>query len=568
MKRFTLVIVAMLFGIFAFAQLETIKIPAINDQERSGWVGNTGIESLFPVSAGIEYAIAPKAISSDMSGTITKVKFYSDATNYAAYGVTNNSYTIKIYEGSVDLSAGYADYATSGLTQVYTQDYTATVDGYQEVELTTAYTITSANFYVSIVSNGAGALFMGGNDANSLGQYMMSYDNEGTIIWIANEFTDNNNNPTTNSFTLAVYNEDGQAYQASSDLSAIFMASGSAPYNVAPSTMTLTADQSLVIYPITQNNGPDAATANINYSITINGEAYFENVLELTEEDALNNGYFTWLYAYASEDDPETYLFDMTVTADVLNTMNLPTNFDVCLEVSYEGTDNNTANNRTCIAVTRETGSGGGATQEGSDIAVAFQEYTNGETVNLPMSDNFVVTPLLTNNGPEATSNTITISVTINEQELTGGTVDASGANALPSGQTVTIMQGGTLTLTKEQLDMIGANSFEICLSATYAGTDPVLTNNSVCVLVVRNDATAIDENIASEISVYPNPANDIFTVANAEGATIMVVNSLGQVVASIENADANQTIDVSNFANGTYFVKVNETVVKINVVK
>ena len=59
-----------------------------------------------------------------------------------------------------------------------------------------------------------------------------------------------------------------------------------------------------------------------------------------------------------------------------------------------------------------------------------------------------------------------------------------------------------------------------------------------------------------------------MFTVANAEGATIVVVNSLGQVVTTIENAASNQTIDVSSFANGTYFVKVNEEVVRINVVK
>ena len=59
-----------------------------------------------------------------------------------------------------------------------------------------------------------------------------------------------------------------------------------------------------------------------------------------------------------------------------------------------------------------------------------------------------------------------------------------------------------------------------------------------------------------------------MFTVANAEGATIVVVNSLGQVVTTIENVASNQTIDASSFANGTYFVKVNEEVVRINVVK
>ncbi len=79
---------------------------------------------------------------------------------------------------------------------------------------------------------------------------------------------------------------------------------------------------------------------------------------------------------------------------------------------------------------------------------------------------------------------------------------------------------------------------------------------------------SAAEENIAETIAVYPNPTNSIVTIANAEGKDIVVVNSLGQVVASIENAAANQTINVTNFANGTYFVKVDAEVVKLNVVK
>ena len=79
---------------------------------------------------------------------------------------------------------------------------------------------------------------------------------------------------------------------------------------------------------------------------------------------------------------------------------------------------------------------------------------------------------------------------------------------------------------------------------------------------------TSVNENIADAIAVYPNPTKDMVTVANAEGKNIVIVNSLGQVVANIENAAANQTIDVANFANGTYFVKVDAEVVKLNVVK
>ncbi len=82
------------------------------------------------------------------------------------------------------------------------------------------------------------------------------------------------------------------------------------------------------------------------------------------------------------------------------------------------------------------------------------------------------------------------------------------------------------------------------------------------------SNETNIIENQKSGISIFPNPGNNIVTIANAEGLNITVVNSLGQVVSNIENASANQTIDVSNFAKGTYFVKVNSEVLKLNIIK
>jgi len=79
---------------------------------------------------------------------------------------------------------------------------------------------------------------------------------------------------------------------------------------------------------------------------------------------------------------------------------------------------------------------------------------------------------------------------------------------------------------------------------------------------------TAVNSDIAKAVSVYPNPANDFVTVANAENANIVIVNMLGEVVANVNNASSNQNIDISKLANGTYFVKVDGEVFKINVVK
>lgn len=87
------------------------------------------------------------------------------------------------------------------------------------------------------------------------------------------------------------------------------------------------------------------------------------------------------------------------------------------------------------------------------------------------------------------------------------------------------------------------------------------------------NDITAdcdasVDEMFANEIEVYPNPTSGQISIVNAEGQNVVVVNALGQVVATVENAAENQTIDLSGLCNGTYFVKVGASVVKVNIIR
>lgn len=101
----------------------------------------------------------------------------------------------------------------------------------------------------------------------------------------------------------------------------------------------------------------------------------------------------------------------------------------------------------------------------------------------------------------------------------------------------------------------------------TNLGSTSALGNVAIRVNVVEG-STNVESNLTSNISVYPNPANNVITVANAENANIVIVNMLGEVVANVNNASSNQNIDISKLANGTYFVKVDGEVFKINVVK
>ena len=121
--------------------------------------------------------------------------------------------------------------------------------------------------------------------------------------------------------------------------------------------------------------------------------------------------------------------------------------------------------------------------------------------------------------------------------------------------------------------------------STTSTEENPTMTYNSegnyVVTLTATNECgtsiqqetlnilscTSIDE-VETETSIYPNPASQNITITNVENADIEIVNALGQVVYANKNASGNISIDVRNFTNGTYFVKVNGSVSKINVVK
>ncbi|MBO7132903.1 MAG: T9SS type A sorting domain-containing protein [Bacteroidales bacterium] len=85
---------------------------------------------------------------------------------------------------------------------------------------------------------------------------------------------------------------------------------------------------------------------------------------------------------------------------------------------------------------------------------------------------------------------------------------------------------------------------------------------------IVANCNLAVDEISENSIEVYPNPTNGMINIANAEGKSIVVINTLGQVVAHIDNAAENQTIDMSGLCDGTYFVKVDGNVVKVNMIR
>jgi hypothetical protein len=116
--------------------------------------------------------------------------------------------------------------------------------------------------------------------------------------------------------------------------------------------------------------------------------------------------------------------------------------------------------------------------------------------------------------------------------------------------------------VTTDSLEFYGLSyPFQLCLNVTYNsdpsynGVDPDLSNNTYCI-TVSNQPDAINEN-TNTLSVTPNPASTTLTVANAAGSQISVYNIAGQEVMSVENAEANETLNVSNLNAGLYIVRV-----------
>jgi len=75
-----------------------------------------------------------------------------------------------------------------------------------------------------------------------------------------------------------------------------------------------------------------------------------------------------------------------------------------------------------------------------------------------------------------------------------------------------------------------------------------------------------------SSINIFPNPSTGLVNVKGAENSTIEILNSLGQVILTVNNASNMESVNLSTYNEGTYIVRVitnnNITVKKINIVK
>ncbi len=558
------------FGFAQRAQLDASKIvKPVNPQNlengvKSAWIGG-GFDSYYTgANTGDEFFIVGSAFAESVEGDeITKVKFYHElgTVSFSTGDVTfdNTEYTIRIYENPT-LGGSYAAYGLFDVpigTPVYSESVTlsaAESSTIYEHTLTTPYTINSNDFWVSIsFDNGKGAMRLAGPAASNENVYYMYYNYESVNYVVTTDFGDG----TTSAFMaigLALYVDDGGTYVEQSDLGTKFLNTYPDPTNYI-SELTISETEDLVVYPIVVNNGPDATSADATYSATINGEELIAATqLDLTTtplENTYSNPIIMPDVAY-------------TITAAELDALTLPLTFDVCFTTTYSGNDPVADNNTACITVTR-----GELPETNCDLEAIFMTSNTDATpiaseVTLSSTEDITLFPGIANNGPDDANTNAAVTITIDGTSVIDQTIDITG-----------LTNGGISALTNEGYEITAATmdaaglsgTFDVCLTVTYESNDGDATNNTSCVSITR-ETVNVEENISKNISVFPNPANNVITVMNAENKNIVVMNMLGEVVANINNATANQRIDISKLAEGTYFVKIDSEMVKITVVK
>ena len=117
-------------------------------------------------------------------------------------------------------------------------------------------------------------------------------------------------------------------------------------------------------------------------------------------------------------------------------------------------------------------------------------------------------------------------------------------------------------------------NGLAVYASSLHLGTSwwVIYSVPSFTVKLRNNQAVNVETTLEDVVKVYPNPTNGTLHIDNVNGATVEVYNMVGTMVDVINNASDFNTVNLSNYAEGTYLVKVYTesgiVIKKVNLVK
>ena len=99
--------------------------------------------------------------------------------------------------------------------------------------------------------------------------------------------------------------------------------------------------------------------------------------------------------------------------------------------------------------------------------------------------------------------------------------------------------------------------------SATVYRTSQFAVNHTVSTMVYYvkqapiTTTPAISETEIQTVKLYPNPVSSILNIANLKNTKVEIFNVVGQRIVNLENVNGEQTVDMSEYPNGIYFVKI-----------
>ncbi len=96
---------------------------------------------------------------------------------------------------------------------------------------------------------------------------------------------------------------------------------------------------------------------------------------------------------------------------------------------------------------------------------------------------------------------------------------------------------------------------FPTCTNWTFNGSFTGAFSSTDC-----DALSTISQELEKNITVFPNPANDILNIDSKENISIELVNILGESILTKSNISGLHKIQINNYAKGIYFLKVSNT--------
>jgi hypothetical protein len=95
----------------------------------------------------------------------------------------------------------------------------------------------------------------------------------------------------------------------------------------------------------------------------------------------------------------------------------------------------------------------------------------------------------------------------------------------------------------------------------SHAGcVEPSLVSNAIYLLTIAPNCTGIDKLLASDLKIYPNPAENMFTIeSEVEQGEVLIYNLNGQMVYSGSIRSKKESIDLTGFSGGFYMVELRD---------